>query len=206
MKPSTLLQGNVRFQRWFQEDRETFARLVARQEPRAFYIGCSDSRVVPNFILDAPPGEVFVARNVGAIVPPPRDPLGTATGAALEFAIDHLGVREVIVCAHDHCGALRGIVEGRVDLKSNLGYWLERGLYSLRELGDLSAIPPRELTERFAARQLQNLLEFEVLGRAITEGRVVAHAWVYDPATGRIRAQGEDGGFHETVISDSAAE
>lgn len=196
---SQLLQGNVRFQRWFQEDRETFARLVSKQEPRAFYVGCSDSRVVPNFILDAPPGEVFVARNVGAIVPPPRDPLGMSIGAALEFAIDHLKVPEVIVCGHDCCGALQGIISGKVDLKSNLGFWLERGLYSVRSFGELSAIPIRELVERFVAVQLSNLLEFDVVKRAMDEGRLVAHAWVYDPASGRIRAMAPDGRFHELM-------
>lgn len=202
---SKLLEGNLRFQKWFREDRETFAKLLAKQQPRAFYIGCSDSRVVPNFILDAAPGEVFVARNVGAIVPPPCDPLGMSIGAALEFAIESLGVPELIVCGHDGCGALAGIAAGQVSLKSNLGFWLKRGLDSVRDLGELGSIPIRELVERFVAAQYRNLLQFEVVERAIADGRIVVHAWVYDPASGRIRAMAEGGVFHEVIGDDGPA-
>jgi len=201
---SKLLEGNVRFQRWFREDRETFAKLVSKQEPRAFYVGCSDSRVVPNFILDAAPGEVFVARNVGGIVPPPHDPLGMSIGAALEFAIENLGVQEVVVCGHDDCGALKGIVAGKVALDSNLGYWLKRGAESLKPLGELGEIPIRRLVELFVQQQHQHLLEFDVVQRALADKRVVVHSWVYDGSTGRIRAMAPDGVFHE-VIGDDAA-
>lgn len=201
---SKLLEGNLRFQKWFQEDRETFAKLVAKQQPRAFYVGCSDSRVVPNFILDAPPGEVFVARNVGGIIPPPHDPLGMSIGAALEFAIESLGVAEVVVCGHDDCGALKGIVAGKVALDSNLGYWLKRGAESLKPLGDLSVIPVRRLVELFVQQQYEHLLEFDVVKQAIKDKRVVVHGWVYDGATGRIRAMAPDGVFHE-VIGEAAA-
>ncbi len=198
---SKLLQGNLRFQKWFQEDRETFAKLVSKQEPRAFYVGCSDSRVVPNFILDAAPGEVFVARNVGGIVPPPHDPLGMSIGAALEFAVDSLGVQEIIVCGHDDCGALKAIAAGKVELKSNLGYWLKRGAESLRDL-DVKTIAPRKLVEKFVEAQYHHLLEFELVQRALAEGRITVHGWVYDGSTGRIRAMSPDGIFHEVIGTD----
>jgi carbonic anhydrase len=195
---SKLLDGNLRFQQWFREDRETFAKLVLRQDPRAFYVGCSDSRVVPNFILDAAPGEVFVARNVGGIVPPPHDPLGMSIGAALEFAVDGLGVEEIIVCGHDDCGALKGIVAGKIELQTNLGYWLKRGAESVKPLGDLKAIPMPRLVEHFVRAQFEHLREFDLVRRAIDRG-VTLHAWVYDPGTGRIRAMSEDGIFHEIM-------
>ncbi len=204
MRPphSNLLLGNLRFQKRFQEERETFVKLVAGQQPRALYIGCADSRVVPNFIVDAGPGEVFVARNVGAIVAPPSDPLGMSIGAALEFAIESLQVPEVIVCGHDHCGALKAIAGGNVDLKSNLGFWLRRGLDSVKDLGDLSSIALPRLVERFVQAQYSNLLEYEVVARAVEQRRIVTHAWVYDPATGRIRAMAADGSFHELEEAD----
>ena len=194
---SKLLDGNLRFQQWFRDDRETFAKLVSKQEPRAFYVGCSDSRVVPNFILDAAPGEVFVARNVGGIVPPPNDPLGISIGAALEFAVNSLGVSEIIVCGHDDCGALKGIVGGNIDLDSNLGRWLSRGAASLAPI-DPDVTMPR-LVERFVQAQYRNLLSFDLVERAIASGRITAHAWVYDPATGRIRAMASDGVFHDVI-------
>ena len=202
---SKLLEGNLRFQKWFQEDRETFAKLVSKQESRAFYVGCSDSRVVPNFILDAAPGEVFVARNVGGIVPPPHDPLGMSIGAALEFAIESLGVQEVVVCGHDDCGALKGIVAGKVELHSNLGYWLKRGAESVKGLGDLKYIPMRRLVEQFVESQYQHLLEFDVVQRALADKRIVVHGWVYDGSTGRIRAMAPDGVFHEVMGETVAA-
>jgi carbonic anhydrase len=200
---SKLLEGNLRFQKWFQEDRETFAKLVSKQEPRAFYVGCSDSRVVPNFILDAAPGEVFVARNVGGIVPPPHDPLGMSIGAALEFAVDNLGVQEIIVCGHDDCGALKAIAAGKVELKTNLGYWLKRGAESLRDV-DVATVHPRLLVERFVEAQYHHLLEFDVVQKALAEGRISVHGWVYDGSSGRIRAMSADGVFHEVIGGESA--
>lgn len=195
---SKLLEGNVRFQKWFQEDRETFAKLVSKQEPRAFYVGCSDSRVVPNFILDAAPGEVFVARNVGGIIPPPHDPLGMSIGAALEFSVESLGVQEIIVCGHDDCGALKGIAAGKVELKTNLGMWLKRGAESLRDV-DIKALPMRTLVERFVEAQYRHLLEFDIVQKGLSEGRLTIHAWVYDGSSGRIRAMAPGGTFHEVL-------
>lgn len=195
---SKLLAGNLRFQQWFRDDRETFAKLVSKQEPRAFYVGCSDSRVVPNFILDAAPGDVFVARNVGGIVPPPDHPLAVSIGAALEFAVNSLGVSEIILCGHDDCGALKGIVKGDIDLASNLGIWLSHGAESLAK-SDRATLPMARLVERFVEAQYRNLLEFELVERALALGRVTVHAWVYDPATGRIRARAADGLFHEVI-------
>ena len=98
-RANSLLIGNSRFQAVFKQNRGAFLELLKGQNPRALYIGCADSRVVPNFIIDAGPGEVFVMRNVGAVVPPPGrdDALGIA--AAVEFAVFHLNVPRVVVCA-----------------------------------------------------------------------------------------------------------
>ena len=90
----------------FRRFESEFRTLVERgQDPKALFIGCSDSRVVPHLLLGAEPGDLFVMRNVGAIVPPWGSDQH-ATGAAIEYAVLALGVRHIIVCSHTHCGAM----------------------------------------------------------------------------------------------------
>jgi carbonic anhydrase len=110
-----------------------------------------------------------------------------------------------VICGHDDCGAIKGITSGVIDRHSSLGDWLRRGADSVADLGDLSAIPLRALVEKFVERQYQNLLEHAVASRALSEGRIVVHAWVYDPATGRMRAMAPDGVFHEVICNAPSA-
>jgi carbonic anhydrase len=198
---NSLVVGNLRFQQGhFHEERETFVELVKGQEPRALYIGCSDSRVVANFILDAGPGEVFVVRNVGAVVPRPEDPAADSVVSAIEYAIFHLKVRHVVVCAHDHCGALEAIAHG-VDPATPVGSWLHRAAKSLpaHVLAQVATIPAGNLAELFVRAQFVNLTMHEVTQKALRERRVQLHAWVYDPETGRVRVMGDDGKFGVVV-------
>jgi carbonic anhydrase len=128
LKSVSVFQGNARFRREvFEPHRAAFEQLVHGQSPRALYVGCSDSRVVAEMLLDVAPGELFVVRNIGAIVPHPEDPASTSLGAALDYALHVLKVPEIIVCGHDLCGALRAIVDGGVTHGSHLERWLRKG-------------------------------------------------------------------------------
>jgi carbonic anhydrase len=106
-----LLDGLYKFQTgYFHEHKELFELLSHGQHPRILFITCSDSRIDPNLITQAEVGELFVIRNAGNIIPP----FGAANGgegAAIEYAIEALGIEQVIVCGHSHCGAMKGLLK-----------------------------------------------------------------------------------------------
>ena len=105
-----LIQGLHRFQRdLFGSQRELFERLAQGQHPEVLFITCSDSRINPNLLTQTQPGELFILRNAGNIVPP----YGAVQGgeaATIEFAVAGLGVKDIIVCGHSHCGAMKGLL------------------------------------------------------------------------------------------------
>lgn len=200
LRTQMLLQGNLRFQRGrFEHERETFARLLEGQTPRALFIGCSDSRVVPNFILDAGPGELFVVRNIGAIVCRPDDPASASLGAAIDYAVNALAVPDVIVCGHDLCGGLQAIVDdARGARGTHLEQWLRHG--STDALGNdlldhIEGLDLSTIVERFVAIQLERLRSYPTITTALARGRVALHGVVYDPRSGQLRALASDGRF-----------
>ena len=137
---SPLVEGAERFRRdrW-PELGDRYRRLVsAGQRPSTLFIACSDSRVGPERLVDAGPGELFVVRNAGAFVPPYAPETGGPTegagptdggvGAAIEYAVVVLGVTDVVVCGHTHCGAIRALYEPPdPEQMPTLARWLELG-------------------------------------------------------------------------------
>jgi carbonic anhydrase len=186
-----LVQGNLRFQQdVFEVRKADFERLVEGQQPRALYVGCSDSRVVAEMILDVQPGELFVVRNIGAIVPHPEDPSSTSLGAALDYAIGVLEVPDIVVCGHDLCGALQAIVRGNLTPESHLERWLRKGSADVRGFDLLDhhrEMPIERLVERFVAVQVETLQTYDVVRDALAKGKLRLHGAVYDPHTGRMR-------------------
>src|SRR5512134_1944197 len=109
-----LVRRLARFEkRVFPRYREAYRRLVVEgQKPRALFLGCSDSRIVPYVLAGSGPGDLFVVRNVGNLVPPYDASHGYhGTVAAIEFAVLRLGVRDIVVCGHSHCGAIRALYD-----------------------------------------------------------------------------------------------
>lgn len=105
-----LIQGLHHFQtNVFSSQRELFERLARGQSPDALFITCSDSRINPNLITHTEPGELFILRNAGNIIPPYGAANG-GEGATVEYAVAALGVRDIIVCGHSHCGAMNGLL------------------------------------------------------------------------------------------------
>ena len=109
-----LVQGVHQFQKnYFSSQRELFERLAKGQEPEVLFITCSDSRISPSLITQSAPGDLFILRNAGNIIPP----YGTSNGAAAattEFAVAGLGVRDIIICGHSLCGAMRGLLHPEI--------------------------------------------------------------------------------------------
>ena len=103
--------GVIKFQQEeFPKRHELFATLAQGQSPEALFIACSDSRVDPNLITQAEPGELFICRNAGNIVPPHTNHTGAMT-ASIEFAIGALEIGHIIVCGHSECGAMKGAMD-----------------------------------------------------------------------------------------------
>src|SRR5829696_4948641 len=117
--PNKLLEGLRRYQReHLPQLRERFARLAAEgQKPTTLFIGCSDSRVLPNLLTDSGPGEIIMVRNVGNFIPPFEDDAGYhGVSAAIEFGVVTLGVTDLVVCGHSDCGAIRAMYQDSATL------------------------------------------------------------------------------------------
>ncbi len=180
----------------FKKHEKDFIEMVKKgQHPKALFIGCSDSRVVPSLITNTGPGELFVMRNVGNFVPPYKpDNDFHATAAAIEYAAFNLQVDEVIVCGHSDCGACKALYKDHSAYAEEVPHtikWLELGMpakvLAERSVPDGDKAQLQEATEKFSVIfQLQNLLTYPNVRRRVTEGTLFLHGWYYRLDTGEI--------------------
>lgn len=185
--PKHLLEGLQRFRaESFPRYREHYAKLVAEgQKPSTLYIGCSDSRIVPTLLTDTLPGELFIVRNVGAFVPPIDSSDGAGVGAAIEFALHELGVADIVVCGHSHCGAICALYEPPGPEMPLLARWLEHGRAARLDEEPSDAMLRR--TERRAvAIQIARLMEYPLVRERVEAGRLAVHGWYYIIESGEI--------------------
>lgn len=193
---ATLMEGHRRFRRYHWPQREEKLRLLAAtQRPQALYLGCADSRVVPNLFLDLDPGELFVVRQIAAIVPDPTSAAARPLGAALAYVLEVLRVEHIIVCGHDHCGGLGALLAAAPTGEGELTQWLREAGTDEEERARLAALPPSLAVEEFIAAQLNRLRRFPVVAAALAQNRVQLEAWVYDLTTGCVRRRQDDGRF-----------
>jgi carbonic anhydrase len=174
--------------------RETFAHLALGQSPDTLFIACSDSRVVPNVFASSDPGDVFVIRNVGNLVAPCGGDHGLSIAdeseaAAIEFAVQNLGVRDVIICGHSECGAMHGLLKGREKIKTpNLRAWLRHGENALNALnqGKIAFDPALALHNRLSQlnvlQQIENLKSYPIIESKIVSKELRIHAWWFELA------------------------
>ena len=109
MPTEKLLSGHRRFREKFESEHDVFERLAEEgQDPKVLWVGCCDSRVIPELITGADPGELFDVRNIANIVPP-APTIACATGAAIEYAVLHLGVSHIVICGHTECGGIKAL-------------------------------------------------------------------------------------------------
>lgn len=200
-----LLDGIAEFRRKVRPTyRETFAHLALGQSPDCLFVACSDSRVVPNLFASTEPGDLFVVRNVGNLVPV-CGPSGLAAtdrseGAAIEFALRSLHVRDVVVCGHSECGAMRALLSGGYPGGSpNLEHWLDVGRSSVgrmeRAAGVGAHLPLHDrLSQVNVLQQLENLRSYPVVQERIAAGELGLHAWWFDLAGAEVQAFDVDRG------------
>lgn len=176
-----LLEGLTRFRKdRFPRYEDRYRRLVAEgQKPGTLFVGCSDSRVLPDLITDTGPGKLFVVRNVGNLIPPPEsDASHHGVSAAIDYAVDILGVRDIVVCGHSHCGAVRALYEPPPNLSRNLARWLELAS-GARVEGELSEALLRRTERRSIVLQLDRLMDFQNVRERVESGDLALHGWHY---------------------------
>ena len=187
-----LTQGIHEFRsKAFLSQKELFERLAATQSPDVLFVTCSDSRIVPNLITMTEPGELFIIRNAGNIIPP-ATARSTGEGATLEFAINYLKVRDIIVCGHSNCGAIKAILHP--ELLQNMpmmAAWLQHATGTKTILEEQYAEHSDEERMDVAVQenvlvQLENLRTHPMVAQCLAEGKLNLHGWVYQIHTGDV--------------------
>ena len=203
-----LIYGNLDFQKNVRPQvLETFQKLAQGQNPDTLFITCSDSRVMPDFLASTDPGDLFMFRNVGNLVPPfqmiKSEP--SSVGAALEYAVRVLKVKDIIVCGHSTCGAMQAILNNNSTTTGDLelvNRWLDIAKPSYeRFLNNPNLVIPEslpkedQLSQVNVLQQMSHILSYPLIQEAISNKLVSIHGWwfnikdvsihVFDPEVSR---------------------
>ncbi|QBR03724.1 carbonic anhydrase [Paraburkholderia pallida] len=196
-----VIDGFLRFQREvFPTRRELFQRLANAQAPRTLFISCSDSRMVPELVTQREPGDLFVIRNAGNIVPS-FGPEPGGVSASVEYAVGALHVTDVVVCGHSDCGAMTAIAACHcLDHMPAVASWLRYAdsAKAVNESREHSSDRERitSMVRENVIAQLRNLVTHPCVALALAQGRLALHGWVYDIESGSIEAlDGSTGKF-----------
>ncbi|MFI1018926.1 carbonic anhydrase [Streptomyces sp. NPDC020965] len=176
---------------------DEFAPLAHGQSPQALFITCSDSRVIPSLITGARPGELFELRTAGNIVPPYAPGLPTSEAATIEYAVDVLGVRDIVVCGHSHCGAVGALVR-REDLTAvpAVRDWLAHTTHESASAAWPAAYQDdpavADAVRHHVLTQLLRLRSYPCVVRRRASGELRLHGWFYEVHTGTVLAHSQD--------------
>ncbi|MEB5838470.1 carbonic anhydrase [Pantoea dispersa] len=188
-----IIEGFLKFQKnAFPERVKLFKNLANQQSPRALFISCSDSRLVPELVTQREPGDLFVIRNAGNIVPS-YGPEPGGVSASVEYAVAALRVNDIVICGHSDCGAMTAIATCKcLDHMPAVSNWLRyadsaRVVNEARQHADQPARVAAMVRENVIA-QLANIQTHPSVRLALEEGRVTLHGWIYDIESGRIDA------------------
>ncbi|WP_245919119.1 SulP family inorganic anion transporter [Melittangium boletus] len=181
-----LVHGVERFrQRQRPQYESLFGQLAHGQKPHTLLITCCDSRISPNLITSTDPGELFIVRNIGNLVPHASSPLAPAVSSAIEYSLEVLGVSDVIVCGHSACGAMKALLSPKPpEGVPGVVTWLAEGKASLQGLPPDAT--PEDAAKHNALVQLRHALSNDSLRRKFEAGEVKLHAWFYDVASSEV--------------------
>ncbi len=193
-----LLEGISRFQKnVFPHRRSEYERLASQgQNPHALFLTCSDSRVDPELLTQSAPGEIFVARNIGNVVPAYGEMLG-GISAVIEYSVTLLGVNQVIVCGHTDCGAMTGLLHPeRVSGMPTVRLWLRNAEAALsvvqaRQTAQDEPAVLQQLIEENVLLQMHHLRTHPSVAGAVAQGTLAVSGWVYDIARGEVHLYDE---------------
>jgi len=192
-----LIEGHRRFlAEVFPAKKSHFHLLAESQTPAWLFITCADSRIVPDLILGTEPGDLFISRSIGNVVPITSQDVDGVT-ATIEYSVEVLKVRHAIVCGHSDCGALKAALDRRS--LANLPKarrWLDhvQAAFAYRQPlnpADGESVELASLIRGNVVAQLMNLHAQPPVARAVAEGRLTVHGWYYDILTGRIEEYDE---------------
>jgi carbonic anhydrase len=196
-----LLGGISQFQKEvYPEHQDLFESLAAAQRPEALFVTCADSRIDPCLLTQTKPGQLFICRVIGNIIPPHPDLIG-GVSATIEYAVGVLRVPEVIICGHTDCGVMRGALQPQnfVDFPS-VARWLKYANVYQREE---SPSPERllSLSEKNVVTQLRNLATHPSVAARLADGSLTLHGWVYHIGSGAVTVYEEqNGAFLEPAV------
>ena len=195
-----ILEGMEQFRTHvYPEYKSAFQSLEHSQSPLALFITCADSRIEPSLLMQTEPGDLFICRNAGNLVPPHGE--DGAVEATVEYAVDALKIRDIVVCGHSDCGAMKAALnpasaEGLPAMRS----WLRHANRARRIACDSYADPAARLrcvTEENVIAQLDNLMTYPSVAAAEARGQLNLYGWVYDIPSGLIRVWSPASGVFE---------
>jgi carbonic anhydrase len=175
----------------FGRRQELFARLAQGQSPLALFITCSDSRISPTLITQTDPGDLFVLRNAGNILPA-HQAIPSGEEATVEFALGSLGIRDIIVCGHTCCGAMAGLFDHeRTSKLPAVQQWLRHADATYRIITEKYQHLPQSQIVKAAAQenvlvQLEHLKTYPAVAAGLAKGDVNLHGWMYKMETGEV--------------------
>lgn len=187
-----LIQGIVEFRKNLSEEsRALFAKLALGQKPDTLFIGCSDSRVVPNLFASTNPGDLFVVRNIGNLIPPASSKQENSLSAALEFSLFSLNVLDIVVCGHSECGAIHAILHnntapGCTDC-THLHAWLKYGEEAVHRVRNGFTLNPalhehNQVSQVNVLQQIEHLKSYAFVRERLKAGQLRIHGWWFDIA------------------------
>jgi carbonic anhydrase len=176
----------------FPRRRRMYEALAEKQHPFALFLTCGDSRIDPCLLTGTNPGDIFVERTPGNIVPVYDDAASVGVSASIEYAVAVLGVDEIIVCGHSACGAMSALLHpGHLGAIPATARWLRYADPALRKLaaeGTAEAVRLERLTELNVIAQMENLHTHPAVQQRVEAGRLGIHGWIYDIPTGVVQA------------------
>lgn len=202
-----LLEGVAKFTKSvFPEKRDQFARLATGQQPHTLFITCADSRIVPEMITQTAPGDMFVCRNIGNIVPAYGEMMG-GVSAIVEYAVVALGVTHIVVCGHSDCGAMKGLLQAddpTLKRMPTVSSWLRNAAAALSVVEalhpDIEGAPKvQALVEQNIRLQMQHLLTHPAVAARTADGSLKVHGWVYDIENGGVMTLDQVGGSAKPI-------
>lgn len=203
-----LINGIVEFRKSLSdESRALFARLALGQKPDTLFIGCSDSRVVPNLFASTNPGDLFVLRNIGNLIPPSSSSLqDNSVSAALEFSLFSLNVSDIVVCGHSECGAIQAIMQNNVvPCCSHLHSWLKHGeeaMHKVRNGFTCNAflLEHNQISQVNVLQQIEHLKSYSFVRERLEQKKLQIHGWWFDIAQADVYCYEKD--LNQFVLID----
>jgi carbonic anhydrase len=190
-----LVKGLHEFQtNYFSRHQELFSRLSGEQHPRVLFITCCDSRINPHLMTQTEPGEIFIMRNIGNIIPP-YGTINSSEAAAIDYAIRALEIQNIVLCGHSDCGAIKGLLKlsKLAEEMPSVYQWLQyaeatrqvvKENYPLHTGDSLMNITIQENV----LTQIENLRTYPSVRAKLTAGKLHIHGWVYQIHTGEVFA------------------